>query len=335
MSKRSKSLASIFAARPAEGELSADNAARVPRVSAGSVRSMKESFSQVERENEALRQSLAEGSQIVEVDPFLIDPSPFADRFPDDENSEAFEALKASIAENGQEIPVLLRVHPLDAARYQTAFGHRRVRAARALARPVRAVVRALDDEALAVAQGLENSARQDLTFIERAVFAARLEDSGRSRHVIQQALSVDKAEASKLIAIARGVPERVLRHVGRAPKIGRGRWLALAEALKDPQARARIERRMADLDRVPAESDARFTALLAAASATKAAPPTERSVIAHSGRRIASLIAGDRDARFVIDRDLGPSFAEFLAARLPALYEDYTARMGEGPEQE
>ncbi|KQT62237.1 MULTISPECIES: plasmid partitioning protein RepB [unclassified Aureimonas] len=331
MNKRSKSVASIFATRPAETELSADNS-RVTRVAAGSVRSMKESFSQVERENETLRQSLQDGLRIVEVDPADIDASPFADRFDDADDPSSFERLKTSIAENGQEVPVLLRVHPLDEARFQVAFGHRRVRAARALERPVRAIVRSLDDEALALAQGIENSARQDLTFIERAVFAARLEARGQSRHVVQQALSVDKAEASKLIAIANAIPADVLRYIGRAPKVGRGRWQALSETLKGQGALGRVHRVITDTDRTEPSSDLRFVAILNAAAKTVKAGAAERSVLAVSGRRIASLFSGGQDARLVIDRELGPAFAEFLAERLPALYEDYAAASGVQP---
>ncbi|WP_152047425.1 plasmid partitioning protein RepB [Aureimonas psammosilenae] len=330
MNKRSKSIASIFATRPEEPELSADNPSRTARVSAGSVRSMKESFSHVERENEALRQSLADGVRIVEVDPSLIDPSPFADRFPDDEDASSFEALKNSIAERGQEVPVLLRVHPKDHTRYQTAFGHRRVRALGSLKRPVRALVRELDDEALAVAQGLENSARQDLTFIERAVFAKRLEDRGQSRVVIQHALTVDKAEASKLITIARAMPDEVLRYVGRAPKVGRGRWQSLAEALKGEGAATRVSRFVAEPPASGTDSDARFAAVLEATRDTRPAAPVERTVLSTSGRRIAALISIGRDAKLTIDRELGPSFADFLAERLPALYEDFVAREGE-----
>ena len=41
----------------------------------------------------------------------------------------AFEALKQSIGERGQEIPVLLRAHASAPGRFQAAFGHRRIRA--------------------------------------------------------------------------------------------------------------------------------------------------------------------------------------------------------------
>ena len=45
---------------------------------------------------------------IAEIDPMLIDPSPLADRFRDHDES-SFEALKQSIADRGQEVPVLVR----------------------------------------------------------------------------------------------------------------------------------------------------------------------------------------------------------------------------------
>ena len=334
MNKRSKSIASIFATRPDATPLSSDNEARLPRVSSGSVRSMKESFSQIERENETLRQSLSEGARIVEVDPFLVDPSPYADRFNDEDDPTSFDALVASIAENGQEVPVLLRTHPLDPARYQTAFGHRRLRAARALGRPVRAVVREMDDEALALAQGIENSARQDLTFIERAVFAARLEDAGQNRQVIGRALNVDKAEVSKLIATARAVPDALARHIGRAPKVGRTRWQALVEALKGEGALERVE---AHCHVAPAglTSDERFTAVLAVAKRVPtAAPvaPAERPILARSGRRVATLTRNERDAKLVIDREAGTGFADFLAERLPDLFDAYERERGSDP---
>ncbi|MFC7555837.1 ParB/RepB/Spo0J family partition protein [Pseudoroseomonas wenyumeiae] len=60
-----------------------------------------------------------------------------------------------------------MRPHPTEPGRFQVAFGHRRLRAARDLAKPVRAVVRPLSDRELVLAQGQENSARANLSFIE------------------------------------------------------------------------------------------------------------------------------------------------------------------------
>src|SRR6478609_4045441 len=108
MSKRTDTIKSLFTA-PQPPALSADNMpAALPRVSSGSVRSLKDTFSGVEKENEELRDKIASGAMILEIDSSLIDPSPLADRFRDQDDS-SFEALKQSIAQRGQEVPILVR----------------------------------------------------------------------------------------------------------------------------------------------------------------------------------------------------------------------------------
>lgn len=192
----------MFAAKPEEA-LSTDNKHPPARVSSGAVRSLKDTFSGVEKDYQELREKLAGGTVAIEIDPATVDPSPLADRFSDGD-PQSFELLKQSIAERGQEIPILVREHPSEPGRYQSAYGHRRVRVLRELGRPVKAYVKILTDEDLVVAQGIENSAREDLSFIERAVFAMRLEEGGFKRAVVQAALSIDRAEASKLVAVGR-----------------------------------------------------------------------------------------------------------------------------------
>ena len=199
MSKRTDTIKSLFTA-PHTAPLSADNNAPPPaRVSAGAVRSLKDSFSEVEKENQALRDKLAAGVTIIEVDPWLVDPSPVADRFRDDD-ANADEVLKQSIAQRGQEVPILMRENPIKPGRFQSAYGHRRVRITRELGILVKAILKPLSDEELVIAQGLENGPREDLSFIERAMFAMHIEDAGHKRSVVQDALAIDRAEASKLI---------------------------------------------------------------------------------------------------------------------------------------
>src|SRR5437588_5614889 len=148
MSKRTDTIKSLFTA-PQSNTLSADNVpGALPRVSSGSVRSLKDSFSEVEKENEELRERIASGAVILEIDPSLIDPSPLSDRFRDNDDS-SFAALKQSIAQRGQEVPILVREHPETKGRYQSAYGHRRVRATRELGISVKAILRSLSDEAL------------------------------------------------------------------------------------------------------------------------------------------------------------------------------------------
>ena len=70
----------MFSSKPDE-MLSADNKPAVPRVTAGAVKSLKDTFSGVERDYQDLRDRLTSGLVAIEIDPVLIDPSPFADRF--------------------------------------------------------------------------------------------------------------------------------------------------------------------------------------------------------------------------------------------------------------
>jgi ParB family transcriptional regulator, chromosome partitioning protein len=318
--------------------LSADNKPPPsPRVSSGSVRAMKETFSNAERENEELRTKLASGVMVQDIDPNLIDASPIADRFRG-HGDDGFEALKASISQRGQEVPVLLRPHPSEPGRFQSAYGHRRIRATKELGIAVRAVIKPLTDEDLVVAQGVENSARQDLSFIERAVFAARLEDAGYSRNTVQDALSIDRAEASKLIAVAKALPSDIIDAIGRAPKIGRPRWQTLADALKASPGAMKAGRAVTKAaEFATKDTDARFLAVLSAATekpkeALKVEP---RSVTAASGRKVAQVTKSGRDLKIAIDKKLDAAFVDFLidqiAEQLPILAEQFAAAREEG----
>jgi ParB family chromosome partitioning protein len=326
MSKRTDTIRSLFA-QPPSHMLSADNnSPEQRRVAAGAVRSMKETFSDIERENEILRARIAGGEHVVEIDPGLIDPSPFADRF-NQEDDPSFEALKQSIAERGQEIPILLRVHSVVPSRYQTAFGHRRIRAARVLGRSVRAIVRALSDDALIIAQGVENSAREDLSFIERAVFALRLEAAGRNRAVIQQALAIDRAEASKLISVAKAVPNDLILAIGKASKIGRGRWQEFAEALQDKAALKRALVAISLPAFAKAGGDERFARALRAAKRQQTHKPSRSPTIEikdAAGRALAEIRSSERDVKVTLAEQTGSAFARFLGLRLPKLYEEF-----------
>ncbi len=328
MSKRTDTIRSLFTQAPETKALSPDNPLpESPRRTAGTVNSIRSTFSDIERENEALRAAVGNAERIVEIDPSLIDPSPFPDRFADD-GGPSFAQLKDSIAERGQEIPVLVRPHPVAAGRYQTAFGHRRIRALGELGRPVRALVRTLSDDDLAAAQGVENAARADLSFIERAVFALRLEEAGRPRLVVQQALAIDKAEASKLIGVARAIPLPIISAIGRAGKAGRPRWQALADALRNPEALARVEALVLSPGFAARDSDARFAAVFEAVRrsgvAAALSQPVRTDIKAASGETIARVIDAPGASQIMIDRRDHAAFADYVTQELPHLFERF-----------
>lgn len=325
MSKRTQSVRNLFAAGP-DVVPTAETRQPMQRVASGAVRSLKDTFSEVERDYEELKRRVAEGALPIDLDPSLIDPSPFADRFADQDLS-AVEALKTSFREHGQEIPILVRIHPSETGRYQIAYGHRRVRAANELGIKVKAYVRELGDDRLVVAQGIENSAREDLTFIERSIFALKLEDGGFDRTLIQMALSVDRQEASKLINVGRAVPGWLTEAIGRAPKIGRPRWQELADILKADGVDVKARKATNDKSFRHKSSDDRFIAVLSAVKAVdkpNSVRPTALIAKSVDGEEIATLAVTGKVCKIQIDRDRDEAFAKFVMDRIPDLYENF-----------
>lgn len=272
---------------------------------------------------------LAEGETIVDLDPELVDASFVRDRLEDDEAE--FQDLVEAIRERGQDSPILVRPHPTAAGRYMVVFGRRRLKAARLLGRKVRAVVKALSDKDHVVAQGQENSARANLTFIERAVFAetlCRLKYDGDNT-VVLAALSIDRATLSKMLSVA-NLPSEVISALGRAKGIGRDRWYELKQLLEKP---TRLETALAVVAdeafrRLP--SDERFNALIALVKAANAPKlrrsPERRNWSPHDGTLAAEIVEDGRKFTLALKARSGEAtaFGAFLSANLDRFYEAF-----------
>lgn len=181
----------------------------------------------------AVSQSIADlkSRSVTEIDPNLIDAAGLQDRleYSEDEN----QALMHSIKTYGQQVPILVRPNPENPDRFQIVFGRRRVFATRDLGIKVKAMIRDLDDTELVMAQGQENTARKDLSFIEKANFARQMADAGYERKVICDAIHIDKTLISRMLSVAERVPIEVIEAIGAAHGIGRDRWLALADGFE------------------------------------------------------------------------------------------------------
>ncbi|MGO8504186.1 plasmid partitioning protein RepB [Rhizobium leguminosarum] len=296
------------------------------RGSAGPVRTMALTLGRMEEESRAMQEALLSGERVVELDPDLIDSSFVRDRLAD-QPLDREDELVQSIAENGQEVPILVRRHPKDEDRYQIAYGHRRLQAVKLLGLKVQAIVRKLDDTDVVIAQGIENSARRNLSYIERAVFALNLELKGFERPVIMKALSTDKTELSKLISVAKAIPAEIVRSVGAAPGIGRRRWMALAQDWNGMTA-ARLAKLIASGSFLAEESDRRFELLVAELAKKEAKPETtEYDWKPKSGGKIAGRIKSAGNS-FTIALKTGdaPDFGAYISRRLDELYEAYRA---------
>lgn len=244
----------------------------------------------------ALQSSLSklQENAVQDIDCALIDDAGFEDRLGLD--SAAQQQLTESLRSYGQQVPVLLRPHPKQTGRYEIVYGRRRLQALKGLGQPVKALVRQLDDHALVMAQGQENTSRQDLSFIEKASFAAQLHEADYDRQTIAAALSIDQPMVSRMLKVGTAFPLPFLRQIGSAPGIGRERWIALAKAREDPAAANRAGAFMNRPEFLTLDSDARFDAVLDRAEAkpdTEKTPPARakpRTLRTDDGKALADL---------------------------------------------
>ncbi|MGO7821249.1 plasmid partitioning protein RepB [Rhizobium ruizarguesonis] len=229
-------------------------------VAKGASRSMVSSLNEL-AEKAALADQNLSGELIIELDTTDLDGSFVTDRMSEDD--AAFTELVEAIRDRGQDSPILVRPHPSEDGRYQIVFGHRRARAAKDLGRKVRAVVKEISDAEHVIAQGQENSARQNLSFIERSMFAQRLLDLKYDKPTIQSALAIDAPMLTRMLSVSGRVPETVAVKIGPAKSIGRDRWIDFAQKVEKPSTKALVLKLVDDAKFSSLESDARFEFLV------------------------------------------------------------------------
>ena len=280
----------------------------------------------------AVSQSIADlkSRSVSEIDLSLIDMAGHVDRL--EEEDADLDALVRSIREYGQQVPVLLRPNPDHPERFQVVYGRRRLRALRALGQPAKALIRDLDDQALLIAQGQENSARKDLTFIERANFARQMRDDGYDRKIIGDALHVDKTVISRMLSVADVIPVELIEAIGPAPSVGRDRWLALADLMAKTNtsvadALLRIERSV--------NSDERFKGLLSALSRSDAPAPKQKLRAAQvvtdaDGNQIARASWSGKTMTLNISETTENGFDKWLLENLTRIHQDWKSTSDE-----
>lgn len=296
------------------------------RVGAGVVGAAHRAIGDIRAERDRLLAIVESGEgSIRDLDPQTIDPSPYPDRLPDDDPSD-FETFKRSIETEGQKIPIQVRRHPTSNGRYQVIYGHRRWRAARELGRPVRAIEVEISDLDLVVAQGIENASRQDLTWIERVLFASRMDDAGIKPRDIYAALSIEHSELARMRSVYRSIPADVIEAIGRAPKIGRPRWLDLAKTISTaPATLEAIRNTLSRENAEPGSSNERFQRVLGAVKPSPEARNTSVPIADAAGVRLGTCTMSSKEFRISAEGALGVEFMKFVEGELPGLVERFT----------
>ncbi|KQS75521.1 plasmid partitioning protein RepB [Rhizobium sp. Leaf384] len=304
----------------------------LPRVGAGVIGAAQRSIGELRDERDRLKALVESGAgSSLELDASLIDPSPYPDRLADD-NGQDFAAFKATFEAEGQKIPIQVRPHPERPGRYQVIYGHRRLKAAKELGLPVRALVVEMSDRDLVVSQGIENAARQDLTWIERALFAARMDDAQIKPRDIKSALAIDDAELARMRGVYRAVPLDVIELIGRAPKVGRPRWGDFAKLFSaSGNGSALVEKRLRADGMSAIGSDDRFRLALTALKTREPEPDDGAAEVLSlrdaDGRDIARVKVSAKELRIVHVGPKGAAFSAFLQAEMPRLVERFARK--------
>ena len=167
--------------------------------------------------------------KVWELDPHQINDDRVADRLDPADVAD----LRASIEATGQSVPILVRRHATQPDRYHLVYGRRRLEAIKSSdkVKTVRALIANMDSDAAVEAQISENMARRDLSFIEKALFAHELIESGfGNQSRVAEVLTVSKSAISMALAIVTAIGPDLIRVIGPAHGIGRPRWEILSK---------------------------------------------------------------------------------------------------------
>jgi len=214
---------------------------------------------------------------------------------------DGLDELVSSIREHGQKVPVLVR--RTQGGGFEIVYGRRRLLACRQLGQKVRATVMEMTDEEALIAQGVENNARQDPSFIERVLFVAGIiQEFGKTggtrknaQTIAYRALQIDESLVLRMNRIATGIPMELIQAIGPAHGVGRRVWEKLFRLCEKDVAKAR--KIAVDIPRNipgPNRLEMATTLLTATRSSAQKAGPGERVKIGRKGNRITIDVDAD-----------------------------------------
>ena len=253
-----------------------------------------------------------------------LEPAQIRDRFPPDRThhafqDEAFQALKRSIAEHGQDQPILVRPHATEAAAYEIAYGRRRREACRELGIRVKARIKALSDGELLRAMVRENEEREVLSLYERGAFVRRLaEGEGLSVRKLAAMLGLSPGYISRLIRLPM-LPQALELLIGDPRPLSVRTLELLAGVLAEEGALDRILERWGGITPASTPDRRARQAITLAAIASREQPPKQRDEVrlirTEGGRLLGRLHRrGDSTRMIELAADLSEGEIEAVA---------------------
>ena len=137
------------------------------------------------------------------------------------------------------------------------------------------------------------------------------------SRKAVEQALTVNHSQVVWFKQVTDAVPDEILVAIGRAPKIGRPRWLQFAEVIAKPGNVKKARAIILTGGFLAQSSDDRFSHLAKELTEKKSEPAQHAVWADPKGRKLASFTYTDTKCTVQIDRRDDPDFAEYLYSKL------------------
>ncbi|WP_158746464.1 ParB/RepB/Spo0J family partition protein [Acidisphaera sp. L21] len=272
----------------------------------------------------AIEERRADGLVVEEIDPDLTDASPYWDRDQRFLEDRSFAEFVEDVRRQGQQSPALLRRHPSESGRFEICFGHRRALACKQIGRPLRAVVRDLNEAQMAGAAFSENTQREGVSILEQARALSRYIERGvfPTKQALADALHVSRPHVSNLTSFAE-IPDLVLEALGDWRKCTFRDANALFKQLQDPDRKAAMLAAASELvsEGGSAVFPTRMAQLLGRPRDDAEAP---MQICDPAGNVLVSRRAGGRSEMFTFAAGRGDGLADFVWKRMAGLAEEY-----------
>ena len=278
----------------------------------------------------AIEQQKAQGLHIEEIDPALVEPSPYWDRDLRFLEDRSFADFVSDMRRNGQQSPALVRPHPRDDGHFEVCFGHRRLFACKSLGVSLRAVVRTLSEAQMAGAAYSENAHREGVSTLEQSRALAKYVERGvfATKQALADALNVSRSHVSNLTSYAE-IPDRVLEALGDWRKCTFRDANNLLKVTREPVRRQQMLEAAERL--ITGDPQLGFHVRLTVLLGNKAAVSMEADdLLDHAGRIVARRKRGKRSSAIAFASDRGEELADFVWAKLPTLIEAFCLQQGE-----